>query len=49
MLIILAGIYYGAMYGGSTTAILVNLRLGEREAEIKAWFGYDFERMTSFE
>ena len=25
-LIMLAGIYYGAQYGGSTTAILVNLR-----------------------
>jgi TctA family transporter len=24
-LIMLAGIYYGAQYGGSTTAILVNL------------------------
>jgi len=25
-LIMLAGIYYGAQYGGSTTAILVNIR-----------------------
>jgi len=25
-LIMLAGIYYGAQYGGSTTAILVNCR-----------------------
>ena len=28
-LIMLAGIYYGAQYGGSTTAILINLP-GER-------------------
>jgi putative tricarboxylic transport membrane protein len=27
-LIMLAGIYYGAQYGGSTTAILVNLTCG---------------------
>ena len=26
-MIMLAGIYYGAAYGGSTTAILVNLRV----------------------
>jgi TctA family transporter len=29
-LIMLAGIYYGAQYGGSTTAILVNLPVNPR-------------------
>jgi TctA family transporter len=31
-LIMLAGIYYGAQYGGSTTAILVNLRGKPRQS-----------------
>ncbi|TWT13747.1 tripartite tricarboxylate transporter permease [Reyranella sp. CPCC 100927] len=38
-LIMLAGIYYGAAYGGSTTAILVNLP-GESSAVVTALDGY---------
>src|SRR5919205_3108750 len=38
-LIMLAGIYYGAQYGGSTTAILVNLP-GETSAVINCIHGY---------
>jgi len=38
-LIMLAGIYYGAQYGGSTTAILVNLP-GEASAAVTAIDGY---------
>jgi len=38
-LIMLAGIYYGAQYGGSTTAILVNLP-GESSSVITALDGY---------
>lgn len=38
-LIMLAGIYYGAQYGGSTTAILVNLP-GEASSVITAIDGY---------
>ena len=34
-LIMLAGIYYGAQYGGSTTAILINLP-GESSATVTA-------------
>src|SRR5690606_26579266 len=38
-LIMLAGIYYGAQYGGSTTAILINLP-GEASAAVTAIDGY---------
>lgn len=38
-LIMLAGIYYGAQYGGSTTAILVNLP-GEASSVVTAVDGY---------
>jgi putative tricarboxylic transport membrane protein len=38
-LIMLAGIYYGAQYGGSTTAILVNLP-GESSSVVTALEGY---------
>lgn len=42
-LIMLAGIYYGAQYGGSTTAILVNLP-GESSAVVTAIDGYQMAR-----
>lgn len=42
-LIMLAGIYYGAQYGGSTTAILVNLP-GESAAVVTAIDGYQMAR-----
>ncbi len=42
-LIMLAGIYYGAQYGGSTTAILVNLP-GESSAAVTAIDGYKMAR-----
>src|SRR5262247_1522857 len=42
-LIMLAGIYYGAQYGGSTTAILVNLP-GEPSSVITALDGYQLAR-----
>jgi TctA family transporter len=42
-LIMLAGIYYGAQYGGSTTAILVNLP-GESSSVITALDGYQMAR-----
>lgn len=42
-LIMLAGIYYGAQYGGSTTAILVNLP-GEASAAVTAIDGYQMAR-----
>ncbi|MDQ4060450.1 MAG: tripartite tricarboxylate transporter permease [Pseudomonadota bacterium] len=42
-LIMLAGIYYGAQYGGSTTAILVNLP-GESSSVITAIDGYQMAR-----
>ena len=42
-LIMLAGIYYGAQYGGSTTAILVNLP-GEASSVITALDGYQMAR-----
>lgn len=42
-LIMLAGIYYGAQYGGSTTAILVNLP-GEPSATVTAIDGYQMAR-----
>src|SRR4030081_3405785 len=38
-LIMLAGIYYGAQYGGSTTAILVNIP-GEASSVVTALDGY---------
>ena len=42
-LIMLAGIYYGAQYGGSTTAILVNLP-GESSAVVTVLDGYQMAR-----
>ncbi len=42
-LIMLAGIFYGAQYGGSTTAILVNLP-GEASSVITAVDGYQMAR-----
>jgi len=42
-LIMLAGIYYGAQYGGSTTAILVNLP-GEASSAVTAIDGYQMAR-----
>lgn len=39
-LIMLAGIYYGAQYGGSTTAILINLP-GESSSAVTAIDGYE--------
>src|SRR5512134_1153138 len=42
-LIMLAGIYYGAQYGGSTTAILVNLP-GESASVVTALDGYKMAR-----
>ncbi|MFT3734812.1 MAG: tripartite tricarboxylate transporter permease [Rhodocyclaceae bacterium] len=42
-LIMLAGIYYGAQYGGSTTAILVNLP-GETSSVVTAIDGYQMAR-----
>src|SRR5262245_24494405 len=41
--IMLAGIYYGAQYGGSTTAILVNLP-GESSSVVTAIDGYQMAR-----
>ena len=42
-LIMLAGIYYGAQYGGSTTAILVNIP-GESSSVVTAIDGYQMAR-----
>jgi TctA family transporter len=42
-LIMLAGIFYGAQYGGSTTAILVNLP-GETSAVVTCMDGYQMAR-----
>ncbi len=42
-LIMLAGIYYGAQYGGSTTAILVNLP-GEASSVVTMIDGYQMAR-----
>ncbi|MCE7877246.1 MAG: tripartite tricarboxylate transporter permease, partial [Betaproteobacteria bacterium PRO3] len=42
-LIMLAGIYYGASYGGSTTAILVNLP-GESSSVVTCIDGYQMAR-----
>src|SRR3569833_244585 len=42
-LIMLAGIYYGAMYGGSTTAILVNIP-GESASVVTMLAGHQMAR-----
>ena len=42
-IIILAGIYYGAMYGGSTTSILVNIP-GEAASFVTCLDGYQMAR-----
>ena len=42
-IIMLAGIYYGAMYGGSTTSILVNIP-GEAASVITCLDGYKMAR-----
>ncbi|HEU6441125.1 MAG TPA: tripartite tricarboxylate transporter permease, partial [Microvirga sp.] len=42
-LIMLAGIYYGAQYGGSTTSILVNLP-GETASVVTCLDGYQMAR-----
>src|SRR5690606_30052410 len=42
-LIMLAGIYYGAAYGGSTTAILVNLP-GETSSVVTMIDGYEMAK-----
>jgi|SRR5882762_2639511 len=42
-LIMLAGIYYGAQYGGSTTAILINVP-GESSSVVTAIDGYEMAR-----
>jgi len=42
-LIMLAGIYYGAQYGGSTTAILINMP-GESSSAVTAVDGYQMAR-----
>jgi TctA family transporter len=42
-LIMLAGIYYGAQYGGSTTAILINMP-GESSSAVTAIDGYQLAR-----
>src|SRR5262245_63139059 len=42
-IIMLAGIYYGAMYGGSTTSILVNIP-GEAASVVTCIDGYQMAR-----
>ena len=42
-LIMMAGIFYGAMYGGSTTAILLNIP-GESASVVTAIDGYQLAR-----
>ena len=42
-IIMLAGIYYGAQYGGSTTSILVNIP-GEASSVVTAIDGYQMAR-----
>ena len=42
-LIMLAGIYYGAQYGGSTTAVLVNMP-GESSSVVTCLDGYQMAR-----
>ena len=45
-LIMLAGVWYGAMYGGSTTSILVNIP-GEASSVVTAIEGYQMtKRLT---
>ena len=44
-LIMLAGIYYGAQYGGSTTSILVNLP-GEASSVVTCIDGYQMARKS---
>ena len=47
-LIMLAGIYYGAQYGGSTTAILVNLP-GETSNVVTCLDGYQMARLAGLD
>ena len=42
-IIMLAGIYYGAMYGGSTTSILVNIP-GEAASVVTCIDGYEMAK-----
>ena len=42
-IIMLAGVYYGAMYGGSTTAILINIP-GETPSIVTTFDGYQMTR-----
>ena len=42
-IIMLAGIYYGAMYGGSTTSILMNIP-GESASVVSCMDGYQMTR-----
>jgi len=42
-IIMLAGIYYGAMYGGSTTSILVNIP-GEAASVVTCFDGYQMAK-----
>ena len=42
-IILLAGIYYGAMYGGSTTSILLNIP-GESSSVVTCLDGYQMAR-----
>jgi putative tricarboxylic transport membrane protein len=42
-IIMLAGIYYGAMYGGSTTSILINIP-GEAASVVTSLDGYQMAR-----
>ena len=42
-IIMLAGIYYGAMYGGSTTSILINIP-GEAASVVTCLDGYQMAR-----
>jgi putative tricarboxylic transport membrane protein len=42
-IIMLAGIYYGAMYGGSTTSILVNIP-GEAASVVTCLDGYEMAK-----
>src|SRR3990167_5346331 len=42
-IIMMAGIYYGAMYGGSTTSILANIP-GEAASVVKCLDGYQMAR-----
>ena len=45
-MIMLAGIYYGAQYGGSTTAILVNIP-GESSSVVTTLDGYQMARRSA--